>query len=138
MEILSEADVQAAATKVIDAFAAADFDAYFECFAEDATFLFHSEPSRIESLEDYRNLWRSWQDSGWRVMECRSSGQAVQLAGTGAVFSHDVRTVVEVAGARDVLRERESIIFSRTVDGRILAMHEHLSPASVSSAKAAS
>jgi ribosomal protein S5 len=73
-----------------------------------------------------------------RVIECDSSGQAVQLGGTGAVFSHDVRTVVEVAGARDVLHERESIIFSRTVDGRILAIHEHLSPASVSSAKAAS
>ena len=137
MEIMNGPEVQAAARKLIDAFAAGDIDAYFECFAEDATFLFHSEPSRIESLEEYRNLWRGWLDSGWRVIECDSSGQAVQLAGTGAVFSHDVRTVVEVAGARDVLHERESIIFSRTVDGRILAIHEHLSPASVP-AKAAS
>ncbi|MET1087896.1 MAG: nuclear transport factor 2 family protein [Arthrobacter sp.] len=132
MKILCEADVQAAATTVIDAFAAADFEAYFECFAEDATFVFHSEPSRIESLEEYRKLWRGWQEAGWRVIECHSSGQAIQVAGTGAVFSHDVRTVVEVAGVRDVLHERESIIFSRTPDGGILAIHEHLSPASVS------
>ncbi|MDQ1594799.1 MAG: hypothetical protein QOH40_1355 [Arthrobacter pascens] len=132
MEILTRTEAQAAATRLVDAFAAADFEVYFRCFAEDATFLFHSEAARIESLEDYRNLWRSWLDSGWRVVECQSSGQAVQLAGTGAVFSHDVRTVVEVAGVRDVLRERESIIFSRTPDGGILAIHEHLSPASVS------
>jgi ketosteroid isomerase-like protein len=132
MEILTRTEVQAAATRLVDAFAAADFEAYFRCFAEDATFLFHTEPSRIGSLEEYRNLWQSWLDSGWRVVECQSSGQAVQLAGTGAVFSHDVRTVVEVAGARDVLHERESIIFSRTPDGGILAIHEHLSPASVS------
>lgn len=98
MEIMNGPEAQAAARKLTDAFAAGDFDAYFEC---------------------------------------DSSGQAVQLAGTGAVFSHDVRTVVEVAGARDVLHERESIIFPRSVDGRILAIHEHLSPASVS-AKAAS
>ena len=42
------------------------------------------------------------------------------------------KTEVEVAGVRDLLRERESIIFSRTPDGGILAIHEHLSPASVS------
>ncbi len=138
MELLTGAEVKAAATTLIDAFAAADFDAYFECFAEEATFLFHTEPSRIESLAAYRDLWRSWQDSGWRIIECHSSDQAVQLAGTAAVYSHDVRTVVEVAGARDVLHERESIIFSRTPDGRILAIHEHLSPASVPSTKASS
>ena len=132
MEILTRTEVQAAATRLVDAFAAADFEAYFRCFAEDATFVFHTEPSRIESLEKYRNLWQSWLDSGWRVVECQSSGQAVQLAGTGAVFSHDVRTVVEVEGAKDVLHERESIIFSRTPDGRILAIHAHLSPAYVS------
>jgi ketosteroid isomerase-like protein len=132
MEILTRTEVQTVATRLVDAFAAADFDTYFRCFAEDATFLFHTEPSRIESLEDYRNLWRSWLDSGWRVVECQSSSQAIQLVGTGAVFSHDVRTVVEVGGTRDVLHERESIIFSRTPDGGILAIHEHLSPASVS------
>jgi ketosteroid isomerase-like protein len=132
METITGAEVQAAAAKLIAAFAAADFDAYFGCFAEDATFLFHTEPARIESLDEYRILWRTWQDSGWRVVECDSSRRAVQLAGTGAVFSHDVRTVVEVAGVRDVLHERESIIFLKTPDGRILAVHEHLSPVSVS------
>ena len=42
MEIMNGPEVQAAARKLIDAFAAGDFDAYFECFAEDATFLFHT------------------------------------------------------------------------------------------------
>jgi ketosteroid isomerase-like protein len=132
MQILKEAEVRAAVTALMQAFGAGDSEAYFDCFAEDATFLFHTEPSRLESLEEYRLLWRGWQDSGWRVVECESTAQSIQLAGTGAVFSHDVRTMVDADGTRDVLHERESIIFSRFPDGRVLAIHEHLSPASVS------
>lgn len=132
MELLKEAEVTAAAMALTRAFGAGDSAAYFGCFAEDATFLFHAEPSRLESLAEYRVLWQGWQDSGWRVVDCQSSAQSIQLAGTAAVFSHNVRTTVDADGTRDVLHERESIIFSRFPDGRILAIHEHLSPASVS------
>lgn len=135
MEYLTEVEVASAAKVLIDAFAAGDTDTYFKCFGADATFLFYTEHARLDSLEEYRTLWRGWQDSGWRVVACESSKQSIQLAGTGAVFSHNVRTSVDVAGTRDVLHERETIIFSRFSDGRVLAIHEHLSPASVPSAK---
>jgi ketosteroid isomerase-like protein len=52
----------------------------------------------------------------------------VQVFGDAAVLSHTVDTVVSVDGERTTLRERESIVFVRVDDGRILAVHEHLSP----------
>ncbi len=66
--------------------------------------------------------------AGWRVEECESTDRLVQIVGDSAVFSHSVRTVTSEAGHRTTVLERESIVFAR-VDGRVLAVHEHLSPA---------
>lgn len=126
---LSHAEVQAAAEKLIAAFAANDAEAYFAAFAPEATFIFHQEGTRLESRAAYRTLWEGWAGSGWRVEECSSTEQHIQLLGATAVFSHRVATTVRTgwSGAREVSDERETIVFVRAGDGRILSVHEHLS-----------
>ncbi|RKR20903.1 cyclase family protein [Arthrobacter oryzae] len=128
---LSRAEVQSAAETLIAAFAANDAEAYFGAFAAESTFIFHSEGARLQSRAAYRSLWESWTAAGWRVEECSSSEQDIQLLGTSAVFSHRVGTTVRTswAGAREVSDERETIVFVKTADGRILCVHEHLSVA---------
>ena len=132
MDLITTAEVEEAAKRLMTAFAATDTDDYFDCFAPDATFIFHSEPDRLSSRGEYRALWQNWLSDGWRVAECASSNAHIQNAGTCAVFSHDVETVIEVSGTKETLRERETIIFTRTESGSVLAVHEHLSPAPAS------
>lgn len=123
--------VQAAADALVAAFARSDRDAYFACFAPQATFLFHTTAGRLESRADYERLWAQWvADVGFRVVSCASSEPAIQVlgkAGDVAVFSHRVRTVVETSAGRETVSERETIVFARSgADWR--AVHEHLSP----------
>jgi ketosteroid isomerase-like protein len=133
VDLITAPEVVSAAQKLMTAFAATDTDVYFDCFAPDATFVFHSHPDRLTSRGEYRALWQDWLEEGWRVAECASSNPHIQIAGPCAVFSHDVQTVVDVAGTRETLHERETIIFTRTESGSVLAVHEHLSPAPASS-----
>jgi ketosteroid isomerase-like protein len=120
--------VLAAADHLVAAFAATDTDAYFACFAESATFVFHPEAVRLDDRAAYESLWGEWLASGWRVEECESTDRLVQVLGDAAVFSHSVRTVTSVAGERTEALERESIVFT-LAGGELLAVHEHLSPA---------
>lgn len=124
---LTEAEVMEAAAVLVAAFAATETGTYFDCFAEDATFLFHTEPYRLGSRADYQRLWASWLDDGWRVTECLSAHPRVQVLGSVAVFTHDVRTTTSTAGVAQTTRERETIVFRRTEHG-VQAVHEHLSP----------
>lgn len=125
---LNEAQVLAAADQLVAAFAATDTQAYFDCFSPAATFVFHTEAIRLDSRAAYEEVWAGWLAEGWRVSSCESSEQLVQLLGTSAVFSHRVRTVTEVGGAETATDERETIVFTLVGD-RLLAVHEHLSPA---------
>lgn len=125
---LTEEDVVRAAAALVDAFRATDTEAYFACFAEDATFVFHTEGRRLESRGAYEQLWASWIEEGWRVADCSSSDPRVQLFGDVAVFTHDVSTTTSVAGVRETTQERETIVFRRS-GSTLLAVHEHLSPA---------
>jgi kynurenine formamidase/ketosteroid isomerase-like protein len=126
---LSREEVQEAADRLVAAFAATDTEAYFAAFSPQATFIFHPEAQRLGSRSAYRTLWDSWLAGGWRVLECRSSEQDIQLLGATAVFSHRVATTVQIdrEGGRDTSDERETIIFSRAADGGIVCVHEHLS-----------
>ena len=124
----TEQEVMAAASAIVDAFAATDGDHYFAGFAPDATFIFHTEPTRLGSRVEYERLWSGWIDGGWRVLECESSQPAVQSFPGGAVFSHNVFTRVEADGTEDAYRERETIVFRFDGD-QLVAVHEHLSPA---------
>ncbi|MHA7240326.1 nuclear transport factor 2 family protein [Arthrobacter sp. TMS1-12-1] len=125
---LTEAEVLAAADALVVAFRATDTDAYFRCFAPDASFVFHSEPRRLEDRAAYEELWAGWMADGWRVTDCISSDPRVQVFGTTAVFSHHVRTTTAVGGTSETTSERETIVFRRA-GASIDAVHEHLSPA---------
>lgn len=125
--LTSEAVLQAA-DRLVAAFAATDTAAYFDSFSADATFVFYPEPARLDDRAAYERLWASWLDGGWRVESCASSERLVQVYGDTAVFSHTVDTVTSVDGERTATRERETIVFVRA-DDRIVAVHEHLSPA---------
>lgn len=127
---LTEAEVLAAASSLVAAFRATDTRTYFDSFAEDATFVFHTEQRRLASRAEYEELWGAWLADGWRVEECLSSSPLVQLLGATAVFTHDVRTTTTIGGSTGTTRERETIVFHRsgTPNRPILAVHEHLSP----------
>lgn len=121
-------DVVRAADAIVAAFAANDGDTYFACFAPDATFCFYAEPKRLDDRSAYEQLWAQWIADGWRVRACTSSHQLVQTFPGGAVFTHDVATTVATAEGEDSTRERETIVFRADGD-RLVAIHEHLSPA---------
>jgi uncharacterized protein (TIGR02246 family) len=124
-----EAEVRAAAERLVAAFGSGRLDDYFACFTPDASFIFHNTPERLESVDAYRQLWDRWilQDD-FRVAGCISSGVGVQVVGDAAVFLHDVITYVVTRAGAERLHERETIVFARQSDGRWLAVHEHLSP----------
>lgn len=126
--------VLAAASDIVDAFAATDGDRYFATFAPDATFVFHTEPERLGDRAAYERLWAGWVDDGWRVVSCESSDPLVQTFPGGAVFTHSVATNIDTGEATESYRERETIVFrveQQSTDAaapRLVAVHEHLSP----------
>jgi ketosteroid isomerase-like protein len=121
-------EVLAAAAEIVAAFAATDGPRYFAGFAADASFVFHAEPARLDDRAAYERLWAEWTASGWHVLTCESTNQLVQPFPGGAVFSHDVATAVDTGDGEDRYTERETIVF-RVEGDRLLAVHEHLSPA---------
>ena len=123
----SRDQVEAAASAIVDAFAATDGDRYFAAFAPDASFVFHSEPARLDDRAAYERLWAEWVEGGWRVVSCTSSDRHVQSFPGGAVFSHSVDTSVETPDGGESYRERETIVFRADGDA-LVAVHEHLSP----------
>ncbi|MNL72359.1 hypothetical protein D3C87_1976560 [compost metagenome] len=65
----------------------------------------------------------------FRVRDCQSSDRHVQMIGNVAVFTHGVRTELEIGGEALTSQERETIVFERDGAGTWLAVHEHLSRA---------
>lgn len=125
---MSERDVLEAVDRIIDDFGNHRRDAYFAGFAEDATFLLHTAPARLESRAAYQAAWDGWEADGFQVLDCRSTARRVQLLGDDvAVFTHDVTTDLADVDGRTTVLERETIIMQRR-DGVWLAVHEHLSP----------
>ena len=77
-----EAQVRAAAERLVAAFGSGRLDDYFACFADDATFVFYTTPQRLESVDAYRQLWDGWvREDGFRVTGCVSSAVRVQVLG---------------------------------------------------------
>ncbi len=121
-------EVLRVAAGLVAAFGRHDTEAYFACFAEDATFVFHTTDHVLRSRADYERLWRAWEaEDGFHVQSCESTEQRVQDLGDTAVLSHRVRTTVRTSAGEESVRERETIVFARR-GGRWLAVHEHLSP----------
>ncbi|MFD4596827.1 nuclear transport factor 2 family protein [Streptomyces sp. NPDC058464] len=119
----------AAADALIAAFAEGRTDDYFDAFAPDATFVFHTTDRRLDSTQEYRTLWQKWsEEDAFRVLSCASTDRRLQLLGDTAVFTHSVTTCVSTTAGEEVLRERETIVLHRAGgDGAWLAVHEHLS-----------
>jgi ketosteroid isomerase-like protein len=125
----AEQEVRRAANLLVTAFGTGDLDAYFDCFAEGATFLFHTTDRLLTSTAEYRREWARWaEEDGFRVVACATTDTVVQVLGNTAVLTHRVRTTVATHTGEDVQRERETIVFARQGDGRWLGVHEHLSP----------
>lgn len=122
--------VLAAADALIAAFAESRTDDYFGAFSADASFVFHTTGSRLDSTQEYRALWRTWsEEDGFRVLACDSADRRLQLFGDTAVFTHSVTTRVSTRAGEETVHERETIVFHRTgAGGDWLAVHEHLSP----------
>ncbi len=123
----SNEDVLAAASAIVSAFSATDGEQYFSLFAPEATFIFHTEPKRLDGRAAYEHKWNEWVASGWKVTSCESSAQHVQLMPGGAVFAHSVSTSVSTPDGPESYRERETIVFRAEANG-LVAIHEHLSP----------
>lgn len=121
-------EVEVAASAIVDAFAATDRARYFAGFAPDATFVFHTEPGRLDDRAAYERLWDEWVEGGWRVASCDSTDRLVQPFPGGAVFTHSVATSVETPDGPDSYRERETIVFRTDPVRGLVAVHEHLSP----------
>jgi ketosteroid isomerase-like protein len=127
--VSAEEEVRAAAEALVSAFGRGDLDAYFACFADDATFLFHGTDRLLTSTGEYRREWARWAaEDGFAVRGCVTGDTVVQVLGDVAVLTHRVRTTVGTHEGESVLLERETIVFARRA-GRWLAVHEHLSPA---------
>lgn len=125
----ADAQILSAANALVAAFGCHDTSRYFAAFAEDASFLFHTHPARLENRAAYQALWQQWEtEAGFQVLACQSSDQHVQWLGELALFTHQVTTTVQLDGVEQMLQERESILFRQHADGRWLAVHEHLSP----------
>jgi ketosteroid isomerase-like protein len=123
----TEHDALAAVDAIIDNFGHNRVEAYFAGFAEDATFVFHTSPKRLESRTEYEAVWAEWQrDNAFEVVSCASTDRRIQLFGDLAVFTHSVETVASIDGAAETQLERETIVMQNR-DGAWLCVHEHLS-----------
>jgi len=121
-------EILAAAAEIVAAFGSHDALRYFDGFAMDASFIFHSTPERLESRAAYETLWAKWEtENQFRVLGCISTNRHVQAGDGFGIFTHDVETMVEMDGLVDTMLERETIVFEKR-GTRWLAVHEHLSP----------
>lgn len=120
-----------AAQRLVTAFGEGQLDEYFACFHSEATFIFYTADSRLESTAQWRELWdRLEREDAFQILGCSSREKRVQDLGDTAVFTHSVETQVSTrSSGKETLHERETIVFSRQEDGSWLAVHEHLSPA---------
>lgn len=122
--------MRGAVVRLVRAFAEGRLDDYFGSFRPDATFIFHTTPQRLMSLNEYRSLWERWVvEDGFRVLSCQASDSSVQVLGDVAIVTHAVETRVSTNSGIETLNERETIVLTRSADGAWLGVHEHLSPA---------
>lgn len=120
-------DVLATASALIAAFEANDRDGYFSFFTPQARFIFHAVPFVMESRAAYEAEYDRWvREDGFKVLECKTMDQHVDLFGDMAVFTHKTFTRARSKAGESAFYERETIIFIRE-NGRWMAVHEHLS-----------
>jgi len=123
-------DVKKTAADLVGHFASARVKEYFACFSESADFIFYTHTERLKSRKAYEDLWATWEvEMNFKVLACRSTDQDVKLVGDDvAIFTHNVSTDISTNDGVDTVAERETIVFE-LADGKWIAIHEHLSPA---------
>jgi ketosteroid isomerase-like protein len=123
-------DVKKTAAELVGHFGASRVREYFECFSESADFIFYTHSERLTSRKAYEDLWKTWEtEMNFKVLSCESTGQNIRIvANSIAIFTHNVSTKISTNDGTDTVLERETIIFE-LIDGRWIAIHEHLSPA---------
>jgi ketosteroid isomerase-like protein len=120
-------DVIDTALRLIDAFSNNDRERYFDMFVPEATFLFYTVPRPLNSRAAYEAEWDSWvRNLEFRVIDCVSTQQSVQLYGNFAIFVHETTTRIATKDGEQTARERETIIFQK-IGNEWLGVHEHLS-----------
>ncbi len=126
--ISAEAEVEAAAVALLDAFAANDRPRYFASFVPEASFVFPIVDHVMRSRAEYEAEWQRWiATDDFTVTECLSTDRIIQVHGDFGIFIH--RTVTRSTGRSGgaTLHERETILFKK-INGQWLAVHEHVSP----------
>jgi ketosteroid isomerase-like protein len=120
--------VRNAANDLIGHFGSGRIDQYFNCFSPQADFIFYTHPQRLTSRSAYQELWQQWEkEFNFKVHSCTSANQLIRIVNNIAIFTHDVTTAISNNDGKQVLYERETIIFINEGD-RWIAIHEHLSP----------
>ena len=105
---------RAAADAIVAAFGSHERERYFRLFDPAATFLFHSTDRLLPDRAAYEQEWRSWEDSGFRVLGCASTDGRLDVVADGvAVFTHRVATHVRDGEGDHHLDERETIVLRR-------------------------
>jgi ketosteroid isomerase-like protein len=124
----AEREVIAAAVALIDAFARNDRPRYFAAFIPEATFIFHTTNRVLTSRAAYEAEWESWiTDLDFKVKDCISTHRVAKVYGSVGVFTHQTETHISTKDGEQSYQERETIIF-HNINGKWLAVHEHLSP----------
>ena len=123
-------DVKKTAADLVGHFGSSRVSEYFACFSESADFIFYTHSERLTSRKAYEDLWKTWEaEMNFKVLSCTSSNQDVRLVGDGvAIFTHNVSTNISTNDGTDTVLERETIVFELR-NGKWIAIHEHLSPA---------
>ncbi|MEI6038933.1 MAG: nuclear transport factor 2 family protein [Actinomycetes bacterium] len=126
---LKQEEVRNAATQLVSHFAANNVKAYFECFSQDANFIFYTHSVRLNSRQEYEELWKSWEDEiDFKVLSCTSTNQDIRMVGQDVgIFTHSVLTTLSTSDGTDTVAERETIVFEKQ-GLKWVAIHEHLSP----------
>ena len=123
-------EVAQAAAELVAHFGASRVQEYFKCFSESADFIFYTHTERLPNRKSYEELWEKWEsEMNFKVLSCKSSNQNIRFVNNDvAIFTHNVSTDISTNDGVDTVAERETIVFE-LVNGRWMAIHEHLSPA---------
>ncbi len=131
-DIKAQIDAMNAIEKLISSFSKYDKKEYFSAFSNDATFLFYNQERLLTSKAEYEAQWSKWEREGqFEVLSCSSSNRNLQVIDNVAIFTHWISIEVGFESGNDISNERETIVLHKNDSGCWLAVHLHLSVASL-------
>ncbi|TQK17642.1 ketosteroid isomerase-like protein [Microbacterium sp. SLBN-154] len=122
-----EAHIRAKLAGLSEAFASNDVEAYLAGFHEEATFQFHYSPRLVDGRDEYRRLWREWeQNDGFRILRSVTSDLTIRISSSVCVVVQSLDMTYAVGDRVIPSAERQTLVFAQ--DAGWLAIHEHNSP----------